>query len=87
MTRVLIGLIACALAVTGCSSKSAPSQPESAPTAPAAHGSLAACLHSHGVPASTGPAAGLGRPDGVDQETWDKAMQECAKLGPGPAGS
>lgn len=87
MTRVSLGLIACTLVIAGCSSKSAPSEPESVPTAPAAHGSLAACLHSHGVPASTGPAAGLGRPDGVDRETWNKAMQECSKLGPGPTGS
>ena len=84
MTRLSAALIAAALLIAGCGSKSAPSQPES--TAPAAHGSLAECLHSHGVPASAGPAVTLGRPDGVDQATWDKAMQECSKLGPGPAG-
>lgn len=82
MTRISFALIALVLTVAGCSSKSEPSQPET--TAPAAHGSLAECLHAHGVPKSAGPAVALGRPDGVDQATWDKAMGACSTLGPGP---
>lgn len=87
MTRVSIALLGCVLVIAGCSSKSEQAPAESSPATPAAHGSLAECLHSHGVPASAGPAVALGRPDGVDQATWDKAMEECSKLGPGPAGS
>ncbi|MGE2721339.1 hypothetical protein [Mycolicibacterium celeriflavum] len=50
---------------------------------PSGHGSLAQCLTDHGVPAAPGPA---GPPAGVDPETWNRAMQECATFAPGPAG-
>ena len=84
MTRVSFGLIACVLFIAGCSSKS--ESPPAETTTPTVHGSLAECLHANGVPKSAGPAVVLGRPDGVDQATWDKAMQACSTLGPGPAG-
>ncbi len=48
------------------------------------HGSLAYCLGQHGVPAPPGPATGP--PPGVDPATWDKAMEACSSLAPGPAG-
>ncbi|HEX5144130.1 MAG TPA: hypothetical protein VFW21_09690 [Mycobacterium sp.] len=56
------------------------------------HGAFAQCLHEHGVsePAggSVGPAAGpVAAPAGVDQHTWDSAIQACATLEPGPAHS
>jgi hypothetical protein len=82
MTRVTFALIACALLIAGCSSKSKPSEPESPATT--VHGSLAECLHANGVPKSAGPAVVLGRPDGVDEAIWDKAMAACSTLGPGP---
>lgn len=55
------------------------------------HGALAECLNEHGVeePSSpeTGPAPGPApAPPGVDQDTWEDAMQACSSLGPGPAG-
>jgi len=43
---------------------------------------LAHCLTEHGVPAAPGPM--MGAPPGVDQQTWDQAMQACSTLGPGP---
>ncbi|QEN16125.1 hypothetical protein ACRDU6_28565 [Mycolicibacterium sp. ELW1] len=56
-------------------------------TAPgsAEHGSLARCLHEHGVPDSAGTAV-LGPPSGVDPGVWDQAMKACSPLEPGPAG-
>ena len=53
-------------------------------TAPTGHGSLAQCLSEHGVPPAPGPAAGP--PPGVDPGTWQRAMQTCSSLAPGPAG-
>jgi PBP1b-binding outer membrane lipoprotein LpoB len=53
-------------------------------TAPTGHGSLAQCLSEHGVPSAPGPAAGP--PPGVDPATWQRAMQTCSSLAPGPAG-
>ncbi|OYN81674.1 hypothetical protein [Mycolicibacterium sphagni] len=57
-----------------------------APTsaAPAQHGSLAECLHEHGVPDSAG-AVVLGPPAGVDPGVWDQARKACSALEPGPA--
>lgn len=71
-----------------CSSDQAPpSEPGPASSAPpAAHGSLAECLRDQGVPESAGPAAVLGPPSGVDETTWERAMQACSTLAPGPAG-
>ena len=58
-----------------------------APTsvAPAEHGSLAQCLHQHGVPDSAG-AGVLGPPADVDPGVWDQAKKACSQLEPGPAG-
>ncbi|MCB0925051.1 MAG: hypothetical protein KDB50_11010 [Mycobacterium sp.] len=63
---------------------SASSAPQLPPAAPAEHGGLAECLRGQGVTDAGGPAAVLGPPDGVDQATWDKAMQACSSLAPGP---
>jgi hypothetical protein len=52
--------------------------------APGEHGSLAQCLHQHGVPDSAGPAV-LGPPAGVDPGVWDQARKACSPLEPGPA--
>jgi hypothetical protein len=85
-TRFL-ALITTVLLIAGCSSKAAePSAPESPPSSPSSHGTLADCLHAHGVPESAGPAAVLGPPAGVDQAAWDQAMSACSQLAPGPAG-
>ena len=83
--------LACAgitLLVGGCSAKPAEPGPTESPTptAPAAHGGLADCLRNHGVADAGGPAAVLGPPPGTDQAAWDKAMQACSSLAPGPAG-
>ncbi len=48
------------------------------------HGSFANCLSEHGVDESA--ASPVGPPADVDQETWDKAMEACSTLAPGPAG-
>jgi len=50
---------------------------------PTTHGSLAACLTEHGVPAAPGP--GGGPPPGVDETAWRDAMAACSSLAPGPA--
>ena len=72
--------------LAGCSSNPPADQTttEQSEVAPTGHGSLAQCLSEHGVPSAPGPAAGP--PPGVDPDTWDKAMQTCASLAPGPAG-
>ena len=79
-----LALVTAAALLGGCSSKSAPPQPPT--TAPAAPGTLAECLHTHGIPESAGPAAVLGPPDGVDPAIWDQAMKACSAFAPGPAG-
>ena len=83
----LAASIAAVAILSGCSSSTTPE--EQSPTsesevAPTGHGSLAQCLREHGVPPAPGP--GSGPPPGVDPGTWDKAMQSCASLAPGPAG-
>jgi hypothetical protein len=83
MTRPAISaVIAAALLVGGCSSEPVPPEPSVTGLPPATHGSLAECLHSHGIdePAT----AVLGPPSGVDQTVWDQAMTACSTLGPGP---
>lgn len=87
--RLLAVIAAATVLIAGCSSSPTPSQPSPispAPTTagPAEHGSLAQCLHDHGVPDSAGTAV-LGPPAGVDQATWDQAMKDCSTLAPGPA--
>ena len=86
MIRIrFLALIGAVLLIAGCSSKPAePSAPESPSTS--SHGTLADCLHAHGVPETAGPAAVLGPPAGVDQAVWDQAMTACAQMAPGPAG-
>jgi len=80
--RGILAAIAAALLIGGCSSKPAPSEPGVTGPPPAMHGSLAECLHSHGIdePAT----AVLGPPTGVDQAVWDQAMKTCSTLAPGP---
>ena len=83
MTRLAISAaIAAALLIGGCSSEPVPSEPSGTDLPPATHGSLAECLHSHGIdePAT----AVLGPPSGVDQAVWDQAITACSTLGPGP---
>jgi hypothetical protein len=56
------------------------------PPGPSGHGGFAKCLQDNGVPASkVGP---LGPPAGVDPDVWQKALEACSGLapGPGPAG-
>jgi len=74
--------------VAACSSTSAPSESGSSSRSesPAAHGSFADCLKANGVDETAAPAAVLGPPEGVDQSTWQQAMQACSSLAPGPAG-
>lgn len=84
--------VAGALLLAGCSSKPGSDAPKpaepagssSAPAAPAEHGGLADCLRAQGVTDPGGPGAVLGPPAGVDQATWDKAMQTCSSRAPGP---
>ena len=100
MRSPIFGVAAAATAIlTGCAPAPSPSQPtviSPAPStasavpsatpspAPAEHGSLAQCLHQHGVPDSAGSAV-LGPPAGVDPGVWDQARKACSPLEPGPA--
>jgi hypothetical protein len=87
MRRLLPAAVtAAALLLAACSGEQAPSQPTTAPESMPAHGSLAECLKANGVTESSGPAAVLGPPAGVDPAKWDAAMKACATLAPGPAG-
>jgi len=86
--------------LAGCTPTPTPSQPtvispapsttslatttSTASPAPSEHGSLAQCLHQHGVPDSAGTAV-LGPPTGVDPGVWDQAKKACSQLEPGPA--
>jgi hypothetical protein len=83
---LLAALAAAAVLVSACGSEAPEPEPGSpsspAPSSPT-HGALAQCLSDHGVPAAPGPTAGP--PPGVDPATWQKAMQECSTLEPGPA--
>lgn len=74
-----------ALLIASCSSKQAPTQPTDGGSVQPAHGSLADCLKANGVTETGGAPVVLGPPAGVDQATWDKAMEACATLAPGPA--
>lgn len=91
MKRLIAGAAAAgvALVLAACSGKQAPAttEPEQATTQPAAaHGSLAECLKAQGIPESSGAAAVLGPPSGVDPAAWDAAMKQCSDFAPGPAG-
>jgi hypothetical protein len=64
----------------GCGSNAAPPAQPGTSTSTAVtvgHGAFAQCLGDHGVAEPAGAA-------GVDQGTWDKAMQACGSLAPGP---
>jgi hypothetical protein len=78
------GIVATAAALTACSPSESGPQPVPSSTSPE-HGSLAHCLSEHGIEATPGPAATA--PPGVDQDAWQRAMQACATLAPGPADS
>lgn len=85
MTRTLTGfLVGSLLVLAGCAAKETSPPSDSTPKSPSVHGSLAECLHAHGMPQATGPALQMGPPDGVDPAVWDTAMQSCASLAPGP---
>jgi hypothetical protein len=97
MRSTAFGVATAATAIlAGCAPAPTPSQPtviSPAPSttglattsvAPGEHGSLAQCLHQHGVPDSAGPAV-LGPPAGVDPGVWDQARKACSPLEPGPA--
>ncbi|SBS72290.1 conserved exported hypothetical protein [uncultured Mycobacterium sp.] len=97
MRSMAFGVATAATAIlAGCAPAPTPSQPtviSPAPSTtglattsatPGAHGSLAQCLHQHGVPDSAGPAV-LGPPAGVDPGVWDQARKACSPLEPGPA--
>ncbi|CAJ1496326.1 hypothetical protein [[Mycobacterium] burgundiense] len=75
-----------ALALAGCGgSESTPPQDASTPAPTTAeHGSFASCLTEHGV--SESAASPVGPPADVDPAVWDRAMQACSTLAPGPAG-
>lgn len=91
LSTLAIGVASWSL-LSGCSSNPesenpAPTEssgPHLAPVTPAEHGGLAECLRGQGVIDAGGPAAVLGPPAGTDQATWDKAMQACSSLAPGP---
>jgi hypothetical protein len=81
-----VQILAAAGILAGCSSDP-PAEPTStteSKAVPTGHGALAQCLSEHGVPSAPGPAAGP--PPGVDPGAWDRAMQVCSSLAPGPAG-
>lgn len=78
-------IVVVGLGLSACSGKQAPPAPTSTGEI-STHGSLAECLQAHGVSESSGPAAVLGPPPGVDPAVWDDAMKACATLAPGPAG-
>ncbi|MCX2928805.1 hypothetical protein ORI20_00865 [Mycobacterium sp. CVI_P3] len=90
---------AAAAVLAGCTPAPTPSQPTAispAPSStdastpvttgdsPAGHGSLAQCLHQHGVPESAGSAV-IGPPASVDPGVWEQARKACSALQPGPA--
>jgi hypothetical protein len=82
--RSLAVAVAAAVLLAGCSSSTPPAQQSSTSVAPTGHGGFAHCLSEHGVSIAPGPAAGP--PPGVDPDTWQRAMQACSSLAPGPAG-
>jgi hypothetical protein len=82
-TKSLAAVLAAAGLVAACSTNTPPPEQSSISVAPTGHGGFAHCLSEHGMPAAPGPAAGP--PPGVDQDTWQRAMQACSTLAPGPA--
>ncbi|WP_110317524.1 hypothetical protein [Mycolicibacterium moriokaense] len=82
--RSLGAVFAAAGLVAACSANTPAPAQSSTSVAPTGHGGFAHCLSEHGVPAPPGAAAGP--PPGVDKDTWQRAMQACSTLAPGPAG-
>jgi hypothetical protein len=88
-----IRALLCAVGVvltSGCGSSDTPEQV--APKTTTEHGSYAQCLAEHGVDTPPAPALGpapgpAAAPPGVDETTWQQAVQACTELAPGPAGS
>jgi hypothetical protein len=70
--------------LAACSTNAPPAEQSPTSVAPTGHGTLAHCLGEHGVPAAPGPA--VEPPPGVDPDTWQRAMEACSSLAPGPAG-
>jgi hypothetical protein len=82
-TTVLVAAAILVLGPAGCSSKPAPRPSAPSATLPAEHGLFAKCMQDNGVPAARGLP--LGPPPGVDPGVWQKALQVCSALAPGPA--
>ncbi len=82
--RTVAAAVAGAALLASCGSETTapPAQPATSESPSTGHGALARCLSEHGVPVAPGPAAGP--PPGVDQDTWQKAMNACSTFGPGP---
>lgn len=72
--------------MAGCGSSD---EPAATTPQPVEHGAFAHCLSEHGVTEASGAAGPMpgpaASPPGVDQKTWENAMQACATLAPGPA--
>ncbi len=90
-SRLLILAAAAVLGLAGCGSEDTTGTTEPASTTPPTatpatetteHGGFAHCLNEHGVTEST--VSPVGPPPGVDPGTWDKAVQACSSLAPGP---
>lgn len=87
--RTFALLAAVTAMLAACSAQDTPAEPTPSSTSTTAtttaggHGGYAQCLSEHGVPAAPGPVAGP--PPGVDEQTWQQAVQACSTLAPGPA--
>ncbi|MCW2690078.1 MAG: hypothetical protein JWR37_4968 [Mycobacterium sp.] len=79
------GTVACSPSTTGPDQTATSTSTTTGEQRPAGHGAYARCLEDNGVPAPP-PGAPASAPPGVDQQTWDKAMQACDSLAPGPPG-
>jgi hypothetical protein len=84
-TRWVLAAVASLALVSACSSDKAGTETTTTPSpTPVTHGAFGECLRSHGVPDP--PHSPVGPPAGVDQNTWDNAMQACGSLAPAPPG-
>jgi hypothetical protein len=75
----------------GCSGTSNTPTPTTAPASTGTkHGAFGECLRAHGIadpphnPAGPSSGGTPAPPPGVDQSTWDTAMQACGSLAPAP---
>lgn len=96
----LVTLVSLA-SVPACSGTSTAPQTSTTTASPTSHGAFGACLREHGVTQLPGPP-GAGQPPGpppqgepggtpppplgVDQSTWNNAIQACGSLAPAPPG-